>query len=73
MLEWAEDYNRIINVEPHWPYTGDLDFMQKLLSHFESEYLRVNMDTGNTFIQGNDPLEFLKTLENMLPMYISRM
>jgi Sugar phosphate isomerases/epimerases len=36
--------------------------MQKLFSHFESEYLRFNMDTGNTFIQGNDPLEFLKTL-----------
>ncbi|MCG9480018.1 MAG: sugar phosphate isomerase/epimerase [Actinomycetia bacterium] len=61
-LKWAEDYKIIINVEPHGPYTGDLDFMQKLLSHFESEYLRVNMDTGNTFIQGNDPLEFLKTL-----------
>jgi sugar phosphate isomerase/epimerase len=61
-LKWAEDYEIIINVEPHGPYTGDIDFMQKLFSHFESEYLRFNMDTGNTFIQGNDPLEFLKTL-----------
>ncbi|MBE3101344.1 MAG: sugar phosphate isomerase/epimerase [Firmicutes bacterium] len=61
-LKWAEDYKIIINVEPHGPYTGDIDFMQKLFSHFESEYLRFNMDTGNTYIQGNDPLEFLKTL-----------
>ncbi len=61
-LKWAEDYKIIINVEPHGPYTGDIDFMQKLLSHFESEYLRFNMDTGNTFIQGNDPLEFLKAM-----------
>lgn len=61
-MKWAEDYKIIINVEPHGPYTGDIDFMQKLLSHFESEYLRFNMDTGNTFIQGNDPLEFLKAM-----------
>jgi len=61
-LKWAEDYKIKINVEPHGPYTGDLDFMQKLLGHFESEYLGVNMDTGNTFIQGHDPLEYLKSL-----------
>ncbi len=61
-LKWAEDFKIILNVEPHGPYTGDLDFMHKLFSHFESEYLRFNMDTGNTFIQGNDPLEFLKAM-----------
>lgn len=61
-LKWAEDYKIIINVEPHGPYTGDIEFMQKLFSHFESEYLRFNMDTGNAFIQGNDPLEFLKVM-----------
>ncbi len=65
-LKWAEDYKIIINVEPHGPYTGDLEFMQKLLGHFESEYLKLNMDTGNTFIQGNDPLEYLKTLRKYL-------
>lgn len=61
-LKWAEDYKIIINVEPHGPYTGDIEFMTKLLGHFDSEYLRFNMDTGNTFIQGNDPLEFLKAM-----------
>jgi len=61
-LKWAEDYETIINIEPHGPYTGDIDFMKKLFKHFESEYLRFNMDTGNTFIQGNDPPEFLKAL-----------
>jgi len=61
-LKWAEDYKIIINIEPHGPYTGDIDFMQKLYKHFESEYLRFNMDTGNTFIQGNDPPAFLKAL-----------
>ena len=59
-LSWAEDYGVIINVEPHGPYTTDGDFMERLFEHFDSEYLRFNFDTGNTFISGQDPLEYLK-------------
>jgi len=59
-LSWAEDYGVIINVEPHGPYTTDGDFMERLFAHFESEYLRMNFDTGNTFISGLDPLEYMK-------------
>ena len=65
-LSWAEDYKIIINVEPHGPYTNDLDFMQRLFAHFESEWLRLNFDTGNTFIAGHDPLEYVKTLRKYL-------
>ena len=65
-LSWAEDYHVIINVEPHGPYTNNLDFMQRLFKHFESEYLRLNFDTGNSFIAGHDPLKYLKTLEPYL-------
>jgi sugar phosphate isomerase/epimerase len=61
-LAWAEDYRVIINVEPHGPYTNDVEFMQKLFKTFESEWLRCNFDTGNTFIAGHDPLEYLKAL-----------
>jgi sugar phosphate isomerase/epimerase len=61
-LPWAEDYRVVINVEPHGPYTNDLDFMQRLLKHFDSEYLRVNFDTGNTFIAGHEPLDYLQAL-----------
>ena len=60
VLPWAEDYKVIINIEPHGPYTTDGDFMERLFHHFESEYLRFNMDTGNSFIAGLDPLEYLK-------------
>lgn len=59
-LPWAEDYGVILNVEPHGPYTTDGDFMERLFAHFESEYLRLNMDTGNTYIAGLEPLEYLK-------------
>jgi sugar phosphate isomerase/epimerase len=65
-LPWAEDYGVILNVEPHGPYTTDVEFMEKLFSHFESEHVRLNFDTGNTFIAGKDPLEYLKTLRKYL-------
>ena len=52
----------VINVEPHGPYTNDIEFMQNLFKHFESEYLQCNFDTGNTFIAGHKPLDYLKAL-----------
>ena len=61
-LSWAEDYKVVINVEPHGPYTNDIEFMQNLFKHFESEYLRCNFDTGNTFIAGHTPVDYLKAL-----------
>jgi len=61
-LPWAEDYGIVINVEPHGPYTNDPEFMLKLFRHFDSEHLRCNFDTGNTFIAGHDPQEYLATL-----------
>jgi sugar phosphate isomerase/epimerase len=59
-LGWAEDYKVGINVETHGPYTTDPEFLERLFRHFDSPYLGFNFDTGNTFISGNDPLEFLK-------------
>jgi sugar phosphate isomerase/epimerase len=56
----------VINVEPHGPYTNDLEFMENLFRHFDSEYLRCNFDTGNTFIAGHDPLEYLKALRKYI-------
>ena len=69
VLPWAEDYGVIINVEPHGPYTTDVDFMRRLFETFDSEYLRLNMDTGNTFIAGLDPVQYMRDL---LP-YLSHM
>ena len=65
-LKWAEDYKVIINVEPHGPYTTDADFMNRLFEYFESEYLKFNMDTGNSFISGLDPVEYIKIFRKYL-------
>ncbi len=60
VLEWAERYEIIINVEPHGPYTTDPDMMEEILSCVDSPWLQMNFDTGNSFIAGNDPVEFLR-------------
>jgi len=66
ILPWAEDYDVIVNVEPHGPYTTDVEFMTRLFEYFDSEHLRLNMDTGNTFISGLDPVEYLSQLRKYL-------
>ena len=66
VLPWAEDYQVVVNVEPHGPYTNDLDFMQRLFAHFDSEWLRCNFDTGNTFIAGHNPLDYCKALRQYI-------
>jgi sugar phosphate isomerase/epimerase len=65
-LSWAEDYQVILNIETHGPYTTNGDFLERLFTHFNSEYLRFNFDTGNTYISGQDPLEYLKRFRNYL-------
>jgi sugar phosphate isomerase/epimerase len=59
VLEAAERYKMIIDIEPHGYYTTKPDFMEKMLAFVDSPYLRMNMDTGNTFIAGQDPVAFL--------------
>ena len=65
-LSWAEDYGMILNIETHGPYTTNADFLMRLFRHFESPHLRLNFDTGNTFISGKDPLEYLRCFRKYL-------
>lgn len=58
LLEAAEAYRIVINIEPHGYYTTNPAFMAEMLAFSDSPYLRMNMDTGNTFIAGQDPVAF---------------
>ena len=64
VIEVAERYKMIIDIEPHGYYTTKPEFMEKMLNFVESPYLRMNMDTGNTFIAGQDPVAFLQKFKN---------
>jgi inosose dehydratase len=66
ILEWADDYGIIVNVEPHGPYTTNPDTMARILGFFDSPRFGMNLDTGNTFIAGRDPLEFAKRFRDRI-------
>jgi sugar phosphate isomerase/epimerase len=59
VVQTAEAYEITVNIEPHGHYTTRPDFMAEMLDFSESPYLRMNFDTGNTFIAGQDPVAFL--------------
>jgi inosose dehydratase len=60
----AENYDITINVEPHGYFTTKPEFMDEILSCCDSPALRLNMDTGNTFIAGQDPVAFLERFKS---------
>ncbi|MBI5693003.1 MAG: sugar phosphate isomerase/epimerase [Verrucomicrobia bacterium] len=60
IIEVAEAHRIVVNVEPHGYFTTKPDMMARMLAFCDSPYLRMNMDTGNTFIAGQDPVEFLR-------------
>jgi inosose dehydratase len=64
VLETAVLYNMIINIEPHGYYTTKPEFMEQMLNFFDTPLLRMNMDTGNTFIAGQDPVAFLNRFKH---------
>ena len=65
-LSWAEDYKVVINVEPHGPYTTNPDTVARILGFFDGKHFGMNLDTGNTFISGHDPLEFAKRFRDRI-------
>jgi sugar phosphate isomerase/epimerase len=60
ILEVAEAHQITVNIEPHGYFTTKPEMMERMLAFSDSKYLRMNMDTGNTYIAGQDPVAFLK-------------
>lgn len=60
----AEAYGITINIEPHGYYTTKPQFMAEMLAFVDSPFLRMNFDTGNTFIAGQDPVAFLEQFKD---------
>jgi len=60
ILEIADAYEIVITIEVHGYFTTNPDLIEKMLAFSDSPYLRMNMDTGNTFIAGQDPVAFLE-------------
>lgn len=60
IVEVAEAHRIVVNIEPHGYFTTRPECMERMLAFCDSPYLRLNMDTGNTFIAGQDPVAYLE-------------
>jgi sugar phosphate isomerase/epimerase len=56
----AEAHGIVVNIEPHGYFTTNPDFLAQMLAFADSPFLRINLDTGNVFIAGRDPVAFMK-------------
>jgi inosose dehydratase len=59
-LEVATDYGVKILMEPHGRISDSIPLMEKLFDRCDSEALGANLDTGNLWLGGGDPLEFIE-------------
>ena len=56
----AEKYEIDITIEIHGYFTTNIDRLGEMLNFVDSPRLRLNLDTGNSFISGADPTEFAR-------------
>ncbi len=66
VLREAERNEVFLALEPHSPYTVKIDTMARLLDLSVSPWLRVNYDSGNVFLAGTDPIEYLETFKDKI-------
>lgn len=65
-LRVAEDHGVTILLEPHGPYTCSIDATSALLARIKSPALGLNLDTGNLWLGGGDPVEYVKTFGDLI-------
>jgi sugar phosphate isomerase/epimerase len=64
IIEVAEAYEITINIEVHGYFTTNPDLTAQMLEFCDSDFLRLNMDTGNTYIAGQDPVAFCERFKH---------
>ncbi|HTP59263.1 MAG TPA: sugar phosphate isomerase/epimerase family protein, partial [Spirochaetia bacterium] len=60
IVETAEAYGININIEIHGYFTTRPEMVAKMLDFAGSTCFGLNLDTGNSFIAGQDPVEFCR-------------
>jgi sugar phosphate isomerase/epimerase len=64
IVEVAEAYEITINIEVHGYFTTRPEMMARMLDFVDSPFLQLNLDTGNSFIAGADPVAFCRKLQD---------
>ena len=60
ILRVAEAHQITVNIETHGYFTTNPDYLEEMLSFSDTPWLKLNFDTGNTFIAGQDPVALLQ-------------
>ena len=60
IVEVAEVYRINVNIEIHGYFTTRPEMVARMLDFAKSDYFGLNLDTGNSFIAGQDPVEFCR-------------
>ena len=60
IVEVAEVYRINVNIEIHGYFTTRPEMVARMLDFVKSDFFGLNLDTGNSFIAGQDPVEFCR-------------
>ena len=66
VLRTAERYGIKIGIEPHQSITRTTKGLMQIATLVDSPMLRINFDTGNSYLAGEDPYEAMKTVGPLL-------
>ncbi|MHB8969409.1 MAG: sugar phosphate isomerase/epimerase family protein [Pirellulaceae bacterium] len=66
ILEVAEAYEITVTIEVHGYFTTNIGRLAQMLAFSDSPYLRLNLDTGNSFIAGQEPVVFCERFKNKI-------
>lgn len=62
----AEAYEIYVNIEVHGYFTTNLDRLAEMLEFSDSPFFGLNLDTGNSFIAGGDPVAFCERFKDRI-------
>jgi len=66
VLRTAERYGIYIGIEPHQSISKSTQGLLRIATLVNSQYLRVNYDTGNAYLAGEVPYEGLRAVRHLL-------
>jgi len=62
----AEARGILIGLEPHQQYSQNPEGLDKIYELVDSKAIGINFDTGNSYLSGHDPIEWLKRVKDRL-------
>ena len=62
ILKACENNEVMLGIEPHGILTTKDEYLGRILDMGDPRWLKVNFDTGNAFLAGNEPVEMLESV-----------